>query len=145
MSKSALRTRITPSVPFILKVEDAEGTFSLSFRLSYDFNSLTAVEDLLGKSMMTDIGEILDNPSAKNTSILLWGALQVNHPEYEGIEGLKVVRNLLTIGQAALVGEACSEAYLLQLPAEQVKALKEIQAARKAGVEVPLVKSPVVL
>ena len=134
MSKSPFRRRVSGSVPFILNCEDADGTkFSQSFQLCYDFNSLALVEASLGKSMLTDIGEILDNPSVKNVSVLLWAAVQEHNPEYEGPDGLREIRYNLTVGTAKEVLAACSQAFVKQLPAEQVKRLEEIQAARAAG------------
>lgn len=144
MSKSALRRRITPSVPFTLHWEDADNSKqSISFRLSYDLNALTLVEEQLGKSMFTEVGEVLDNPSAKNASVLLWAAVQENHPEYAGEEGLHAIRSMLTVGSSKEAAVACSDAYLSQLPSDMVAKLKAIQAARAAGEQpVPLAPSP---
>jgi hypothetical protein len=126
-----LRKRITPSVPFTLNVEDDNGDkFTQTFDLAYDLNTLILIEEKLGKSSFTDLGEILDNPTATNVSILFWAAVQINHPEYAGEEGLQLVRTNLTVGTAKAAMAACSEAFVAQLPEEQVKKLKELRAAR---------------
>jgi len=116
--KSPLRRRIAPSVPFVLEWTNADGTkVSESFQLSYDFNSLALVEEALGKSMLLDIGEVFhERPTVKSVSVLLWAAVQENHPEYEGPEGLFVLRSNLTVKSAKAVKEACQEAFMAQLP-----------------------------
>lgn len=143
--KSPLRRRISPSVPFTLTFEDENGTSTSSYKLAYNWNSLALVEEQLGKSILLDIGEILENPSIRNVSVLLWAALQENHEEdFEGIAGLKLVRQNLTVGESRKTLDACSEAYVKQLSQEQQNMLKEIQAARAAGTDAPpLSESPV--
>jgi hypothetical protein len=90
-----------------------------------------------------DIGEILDNPTIKNVSVLLWAALQENHPEYEGLEGLQTVRCNLTIATAKEAKEACAAAFITQLPPDQVEAFKKVMAANAAGEPaLPLTESP---
>jgi len=141
--KSQLRQHISPSVPFILNVSDETGGYKLSFRLSYDFNAFAAVEGVLGKSMLTDVGELLENPSATNVSVLLWAAVQENHPEYVGEQGLRAIRSYLNTVTAKEAREACSAAYVKQLPAEKLEELRKIQAEREAGVTAsPLAQSP---
>jgi len=120
----SIRERISPSVPFTLAVEDARGKFSLSLKLAYDFDALGLVEEQTGKSMLTQATEVFDNPSCKSVSVLFWAALQENHPEYAGEKGLRAVRKNLTLGQAKAAREACFEAFLKQLPDEQVAAFK---------------------
>jgi len=144
MSKSPFRRRVSTPVSFLLNWEDEDGSkVSQSFQLCYDFNSLALVEEALGKSMLMDIGEILDNPSVKNVSVLLWAAVQEHNPEYEGKDGLREIRYNLTVGTAKEALAACSEAFIKQLPAEQVAKLREIQAARTAGEQaLPLAMSP---
>lgn len=119
----SIRERISPSVPFTLEVEDATGKFSHSLRLSYNFDSLGLIETETGKSMLTEATEVFDNPSCKNVSVLLWAALQENHPEYRGLNGLRIIRQNLTLGQAKKAKDACEEAFVKQLPDEQVKKL----------------------
>jgi hypothetical protein len=118
--KSAVRRRITPSVPYTLDVESAGGDkFSLSFRLSYDLNALCEVEEALGKSMLTDLSDILDKPTIKVVTVLLWAALLENHSEYSGPEGLAEIRNLITLPQLKPALAACMDAFVAQLPEAQ--------------------------
>jgi hypothetical protein len=140
MSKSAFRRRVSPAVPYILEVEDDAGKQSISFQLAYDFNAFALVEEKLGKSMLTQIGELLNNPSVTNVSVLLWAALQLNHEEdFGGDQGLRAVRNLLTIETAREALEKCSEAFVKQLSKEKREQLKRAQEAKARGEqEVPL-------
>lgn len=137
--KSALRRRITPSVPFTLHVEDANGDkFSISFRLSYDFKALTLVEELTGKSMLTEVADVFnENPTVKNVSILLWAAVRENHPEWADEDGFDAIRANLTLATAKEALAACTEAFVKQLPAEQVARMKG-----EAPDAPPLVPSP---
>jgi hypothetical protein len=144
MKKSPLRQRVTPSVPFMLAVEDESGKQQISLQLAYDFNSFALIEEQLGKSMLTDVGELLDNPTARSVSVLLWAACQIYHEdEFDGIEGLRAIRNLLTVDTAKSALSACSAAYVKQLPPEKVEKLKEIQRLQAAGEAAPpLAQSP---
>lgn len=143
--KSPLRRRITPFVPFILKYEDSSGKYADSFKVAYDWNSLALVEIELGKNMLLDIGQVLDNPSVTNISVLLWAGVQIYHPEYEGPEGLEVLRSNLTIATAKEAKEACSEAFVKQLPAEQVEAMKRAAEAAEKAIEAGETPSPLAL
>jgi len=142
--KSAMRRRISPSVPFTLTFEDESGKASFSFKLAYNFNSLSLVEDKLGISMLTDIGNIIDTPTVKNVSVLLWAALQENHADqYEGDEGLELIRQNLTVAQTKEALNACSAAYVKQLPPEQQARIERIVKAKEEGSEAPpLSQSP---
>lgn len=141
--KSPLRRRIAPSIPFILNYEDADGTkVSESFRLAYDFNSFTLIEETLHTNLLMDIGPLLDAPSVRSISVLLWAAVQLNHPQYEGAEGLEAIRCNMTLATAKEAKEACSEAFLTQLPVEQRAKLKAQAEAAQAGEQIPLAQSP---
>ena len=140
--KSPLRRRITPSVPFILTYEDESGKYSDSFRIAYDWNTLALVEEQLGKNMLLDIGVVLDNPSIRNVSVLLWAGVQIYQPEYAGEEGLEVLRCNLTIATAKEAKEACTSAFVQQLPPEQVAAMAAAAAAAAKGEPRPLEPSP---
>jgi hypothetical protein len=145
MKKSPLRQRVTPSVPFMLAVEDESGKQQISLQLAYDFNSFALIEEQLGKSMLTDVGELLDNPTARSVSVLLWAACpdlsrgrvrwrrrSAGHQE-----------PLLTVNTAKEALNACSAAYVKQLPADKVEKLKEIQRLQAAGEAAPpLAQSP---
>ncbi len=145
--KSPLRRRISPSTPFILEYTNFDGSkVSESFKLSYNFKSMSLVEEQLGISMLTSVGEIIDNPTARNASVLLWGAVQEYQPEYSTEEGLEVICQNLTVATVRKAMSACFDAYVLQLPEEQQERVRKIKAAREAGEEVaaPLVESQTV-
>jgi hypothetical protein len=131
--KSPLRRRISPSVPFTLTFEDETGVVSLSYKLAYNINSLVLIEEQLGVSMLTDCGEIVDSPTAKNVSVLLWAALQEYQPEYEGLEGLENIRQNLTVSHTKDALNACFDAYVKQLPPEQQARVLALKAKREAG------------
>ena len=132
MSQSPLRRRITPSVPFHLKVEDADGgSFTLSFKVSYDFNAMALVEEVTGMSMIT--GDVFDNPSCSNISALLWAGIQENHPDYAGQKGLQAIRSCLNIATATEALKAINEAFLLALPKEQADLIRQRAQEKAAG------------
>ena len=144
--KSPLRRRISPSVPFTLTFEDAEGKFSASYRLAYNWNSLALAEMELGRNLLLEMGVILENPSITTVSILLWAALQENHEEeFAGKEGLELLRQNLTLSVARAAKEACGEAYTKQLAPEQIAAIEKAQKAAEeaaAAGQDPLAVSP---
>lgn len=144
-TKSALRQRIAPAVPFALNVENADGSkFTVTFQLAYDLNAFTLVEQVTGLSMLTDLGKVFDEPTVATVSAMFWAALQINHPEYEGFVGLRSVRNLLTIADTKPALDACTSAFIAQLPKEQADRLRALAAAKaeaaKAATEAPLVQ-----
>lgn len=132
-AKTPFRRCVSKPVPFLLHVDSVEGQFDISFQLSFDFNTLALVEQATGLSVLTDAGRFFNNPSVITTSALFWAAVQEYQPEYEGLEGLKAVRGLLTIGTAKQALEACGEAFIAQLPKEQAERLRVILAKVKAG------------
>lgn len=139
--KTPLRRRITPSVPFTLHVEDSDGSsFDQTFQLAFDLNAMAAFEEVTEINMLRNINKVLDSPSVSTLTALFWAALHVNHPEYAGHEGLSVVRSNITLGNAKAALKACVEAFLSQLPSEQVE---KIRAAQKAGAVIdPLAQGP---
>ena len=136
--KSPLRRRISPSTPFTLTFEDEQGKASLSYKLAYNWNSLALIEEKLHVSMITDIGQVFENPNVTNVSVLLWAAIQENHAEegYDGDAGLELIRQNLTISCAKEALAACSDAYVKQLPPEQQERVKKLVAAAAAGEQV---------
>jgi uncharacterized membrane protein YccC len=139
--KSPLRRRISPSVPFTLTFEDEQGVFTASYQLAYNLNSMALVELELNKSMLTSLGELLENPTATSVSVMFWAALQENHSdEFEGEDGLRLVRTNLTVAQTRSALAACAKAYIQQLPKEQQQRLTNMVEGREAGEEaaVPL-------
>ena len=138
--KSPLRRRISPSVPFTLTFEDEQGKASFSYKLAYNWNSLALIEEQLGTSMIVDIGDIFENPTIKNVSVLLWAALQENHADegYAGVEGLEYIRQNLTIPIAKDALRACSDAYVAQLSPEQQARLKKLANGEQVEQSDPL-------
>lgn len=127
--RTAVRQRITPSVPFILKVKDAnKDAFEQSFQVAFDFNALCLVEKHLGINALTQFGKLLEEPSASAIVVLLWAGIQKNHPDFDGDEGLEVLGANLTLESAKPAFAACLEALLAQLPEEQAA---KIRAARE--------------
>lgn len=132
--KSPLRRRITPSVPFILHVEDAEGTFDQSFLLAYDLNSMALFEEATGLNLFRDIAKILAERSVRIVTALFWAGIQINHAaDYGGEEGLRLVRSNVTLPQFNPIMEACMQAFMGQLPKETQDNLKKQAAEREAA------------
>ena len=140
--KSALRRRITPSVPFTLRVEDGKDIFEQSFRLSFDLNAFVLFEDTVGVNLLQNLSSIFDSPSVTTLTALFWVAIQENHPEYAGEDGLQILRSNVTLSNLGDVRLACSQAFLAQLPAEQAAKIKADMEKQAAG-ETPLAPSPV--
>lgn len=136
--KSALRRRITPSVPFTLHVEDADGSvFEQSYLLAYDLNAMVAFEEVTGKNLFRQLGDILGDPSIANVSALLWAALLLNNPEYGEPGGLQAVRSNLTFPQLKPALEACMKAFVSQLPKDAGDQIKKNAEATQADPPVP--------
>lgn len=124
MTKSNLRRRITPFVPFSTLVENADGgKFELNFKLSFNFNAMALVEEQTGLSMLT--GEIFSKPSAKHTTVLLWAAIQENHPEYAGQDGLETIGSILTLTSAKDALNAIQKAFVASLPKDKAEQLEK--------------------
>jgi hypothetical protein len=139
MPATELRKRITPSVPFLLKVNDANGDkFEISFQIAYDFNALCLLEAKLGINVLREFGRLLDEPSASTIATIFWAGVQKNHPDYAGDEGLDAIGSNLTLESAKEAFVACIEALVSQLPEEQAA---RIRAAR-AGKAVPASADP---
>lgn len=133
-TKSPLRRRITPSVPFTLHVEDEGGTFETSFQLAYDLNSMALFEEATGLNMFRDIARILAERSVTIVSALLWAGVQINHAdEYAGSEGLAIIRQNATLVEMNNIMAACLKAFMTQLPKETQERLKKEQEAKAAG------------
>ena len=143
MEKSPLRRRITPSVPYTLSVENADGsTFEQSFKLSFDLNAITTFETVTGVSLLTNMGQILEQPSVATSTALFWVAILGNHPEWAGQEGLEILRSNITLDKLAGIRRACVDAFLTQLPKEKADAIRskmaEAEKAAAEGTEIPL-------
>lgn len=133
--RSAIDELFTPSVPLTIEKTWAGGKKSIySFRLSFDFNATSLVEKETGLSMLS--GEVFDHPSTATISVLLWAGVQENHNEYEGPDGLRMIRKILNVVTAQQALSAINEAFLAALPEEQVALLKkraEERAAKASG------------
>lgn len=132
--KTELQEIISPSVPFVLHRENSNGDITdSSFRLSLDLNGLCLIESTTGKSMLTDLGAFVDSATVTNITVMFWAALQENHPEFIGKEGLRAARKLLTTKNLGDVREACIDAFLIQLPKEDADRIRKIRAGEKAS------------
>lgn len=144
---SPLRRRLTPSVPFTLRVEDSDGSvFESSLRVAFDLNAFALYEDVTGINVLRDLGVVFDAPNVTILTALLWVGLRLYHPEYHGIQGLETLRANITLANVKDVKAACTTAFLAQLPKEQADKLRkqaeEAAAAAKAGVPAPNAQSP---
>jgi len=83
------------------------------------------------------LAAILDNPTVSTITVLLWASLQCNHAEYGGLDGLRAVRNLVTMPTLQPALAACVEAFLVQLPKERQDEIRAKIEAAKAGKEPP--------
>lgn len=137
--EKALRRRIAPAVPLKLELEDDSGaTFVRNFRLSFDFNAVTLVEETTGFSLLS--GAIWKRITAKNLSLLFYAAILANHPEFDTDDGLgnkttvglEVVRSYMDGSNMAQITEAVSEAYTRSLAPEDQARIRKAQAEEKA-------------
>lgn len=133
---SVVRKRITPSVPFALSFQGEEGMATIGLRLNYDFNALCLVEEKTGYSLLS--GTIFNHLNAQIVSVLLWAAVQGNHPEFRGDEGLDELRSLLTLRNYEPALDAVQECFIKNLPDDQqvrIRAAIEAIAKKKAAIE----------
>lgn len=142
--KSAIRHHIAPSVPLSLSLVDDNGARQLDFKLAFDFNSFSMVEDKIGINMLQSASDFFDSLSADKLRVALWAALQIHNEGYEGDEGLEIVGSYLSYTNAVVVAAALRAAFVAGLGPEVQKAIKDAEeaarAAEAAGVagEVPL-------
>jgi hypothetical protein len=123
---NGLRRRIVSSLPLDLKLQDDNGSVqTLSFRLSFDFNAIALIEEQTGFQVLT--GEIWRNLNAKNLSIMFWAAILANSPQYQGEDGLEIVRSYMDAGNSDQIAEAILDAYILSLPPEKRQMMKELK------------------
>lgn len=140
--KTALRRRVTPSVPFTFEVEDANGDkFEQSFRLAYDLNAIALFEEVTGHNLLREIDVLFKNPSVTTITAMVWAGLQPYHADdFGSVEGLQIVRANLTLPQLTGALSKCIEAFLSQLPKEKADAIRK--ASEGTSEESPLANSP---
>jgi hypothetical protein len=125
-----------------------DGKFEHSFKLCFDFNALALIEKHLGVNLLVQFSQIF-SISASSVSVFLWAAIQAQHPEYEGEEGLAVVRSYLNIANFEAAAVKVQEAFKLSLNKEQLDRVEAALAAAQrvidgeaaAGASDPLVQS----
>jgi hypothetical protein len=126
MSENTLRARITPTVPFTLHVENADGsTFDSGFQIAFDCNAFTAFEEVTGINILRDLAVVFDKPNVRVLTALLWAGILLNHPQYDSPEGLRNLRANIGLANIPAIKEACTRAFLAQLPKEQSERLKK--------------------
>jgi hypothetical protein len=136
MKDTSLRRRIAPSVPLSLElVDDGGATFTRNFRLSFDLNAMTLVQEQTGLSMLN--GEIWNDLNEKTLSVMLHAAVLAHNPEYDCSDGLGVIRSYMDTTNIEKITDALNEAFLLQLPGERQEKIRKAQAAAKEKGENP--------
>jgi hypothetical protein len=137
MAKVQIQKWLSPSVPFILKVDGPNGASKeFSFQLCLDFNALGMVEKYTGIPL-TNPSLIFRQLTVNNIQVLLWAAVQAYHPEYAGDAGLEVIGSLLNFRNSGSAVDATWEAFLLAVPEETAArlraAVKDAQESLEAG------------
>lgn len=125
---SALRKRVAPGVPLTLHLKETDGSsFTRSLILTFDFNAVAEVEELTGLSLLD--GQVWRKPSAKVLRAMLWAAALAHHPEYAEDKdmGLDVIGSYLDASNAVEITSKLFEAFVLSLPEEQRKAIRQEQ------------------
>jgi hypothetical protein len=134
--ESAIKRRVAPSVPLTLELLDDSGAkFTRNFRLSFDFNALARIEEVIEFSMLNTV--VWSKLSAGALSAMLWGAVLAHHPEYETVdekgerteEGLRAIRSYVDFSNVEKITNAVWDAYLLSLPKETAERAREAKAA----------------
>jgi hypothetical protein len=143
--KTPLRKRIAPSAPLKLTLtDDTNATFSRNFRLCFDFNAITLIEETTGFGLLT--GEIWKHLTAKVVSVMFWAAVLAVHEEYEGAEGLAVIRSYMDAGNVDTITDALIDAFLISLPKEKQERLRALKEAALKGEDTnptpPVVEMP---
>jgi hypothetical protein len=133
---NGLRRRIAPSVALSLELVDDNGDkFTRNFRLSFDLNAMTLVQEETGLSMLN--GEIWNLINEKTLSVMFYAAILAQQPEYASKDGLAVIRSYMDASNAEKITEALNEAFLLQLPKERQDKIRAAQQAAKEKGENP--------
>jgi hypothetical protein len=141
MPAHALKRRIAPSVPLTLTLQSDGGeSFTLEFRLTFDFNAAAIVEEKTGLNLLT--AEVWTSGlSSRSLSVMFWAAVLAQHPEYDTVddagepseEGLEVIRSYMEVGNTDFIHEALWNAYFMSLPKEKREALERARKAIETG------------
>lgn len=128
--KSPLQRRIAPSVPVVLKIDDREVTF----RLSFDYMTLAKIEDRISKETedrvnLRLVGNIFDLwreiSSARVLGATFWAALLNEQPQYDSDLGYRAAVSFLYGDNTDLVAKALSEAYPLFLSKDKAELFRK--------------------
>lgn len=132
-----LRRRITSSVPFTLHIEDEQGVQELGLRVALNLNSFCLFEEVTGINVLQNLGVVFDKPNVSIVSALLWAGLQENHADqFDGPEGLSLLRANLTMDQIKVAKATNTAAFLVGLPEKERERLsKAAEEAAKARAE----------
>ena len=116
-NSGAWRKRVAPSVPLKLDLaEEGGGRLTLALELVFDFNAVAAVETATGRNVFA--GDIWQNLSGTNLSVLFWAAVQARQPGLAGEEGLEIIRSYMDVGNSDQITWAIWEAFLVFLSKE---------------------------
>jgi len=125
---TALRKRLTPSVPFTIEFTDTKGTYRQPVQLAFDFNALAAVEEATGVNLLNNYLYIY-KMDAINVSLFFWAALLAYQPEYADKDGLEKVRSFLDFGNWEPAAIAVIEAFKLSLSPAQRQVIEDATKA----------------
>lgn len=119
---------LVPSVPVTIELDTAQGKQLLHFKIAYDFDALPLAEAKLGVSLLN--GRVFAKITANVIAVMFWAGIQKFHPEYEGEDGLKAIRSFISLRNSAVISDAVQEAYVLSLPDDQQKLIRDMAALR---------------
>jgi hypothetical protein len=143
-AKEALRRRIAPGVSLTLDLTEDDGSkFQRTLKLSFDFNAMALVHERTGVDMANTYPFNKVNLAPPTLSVMLWAAILANHPEYEGEEGLGVLRSYMDGGNVDQIEQALFDAWLVNLPeADRKMWLKMVEDAKGGANPTPAAPAP---
>jgi len=110
MAESAIKRRLTPSVPLSLDVENGDGsTFRVDLRLAFNMNVLAAVRERCKVNLLADVFGWIDDPLA--VKAVLWAACIPFQPEFDSDEGFEAIGEYMTLENRNDTIEALLKAY----------------------------------
>ena len=132
--QESLRRRIVPSVLLALDLAEDDGSkMQRTFRLSFDYNAYALIQDRTGLDATGQ--EVWRDLNASTVSVMFWAAVLACQPEYEGEEGLGVIRSYMDRGNQDLIMEKLFEAHIAALPERVRSALMEAKQRLKDGLD----------